>query len=385
MSGELVIDPASGRVRAAGTLGESQQEVLNIKLNAERSLFYFAKNILGYNLLSNVLHQPVADWMQIAPPQRKLLLMPRDHFKTTLAKALTIHLFIQPNEHNIYFPKGFSHLGHSDGRSTRILFASKTVDLAQRSLGEVMMRMERNMLLRGLWPHAFWKEPSRESRAWNANRIELPREDIFKEGSIETIGVGGTRTGYHFDVHVFDDLIDIRDRNSPAEMSTAIEWFTAARAFLEDMNVSLEFTLGTHWAVNDLYTHIIENDPTVDSHVRAIIEEGKPIFPERYTMEDIDKMRQPPPAGFGVLFPLLYMNNAADPEIVDFDLEKIRYFDLHGHTIEFDEDMRDERLKDLYVGVDNTQPPADLRGRRLSEVHDEVFNARDTFVRMRYT
>jgi len=45
---------------------------------------------------------------------------------------------------------------------------------------------------------------------------------------------------------------------------------------------TLEFIIGTRWAVADLYEYILTNDPTVEWIVRSIVEDQKPIWPEAF-------------------------------------------------------------------------------------------------------
>ncbi|MEE9586120.1 MAG: hypothetical protein V3W09_04390, partial [Nitrososphaerales archaeon] len=369
-----------------GTLGEHSEFIDNLRTGCEKSLYFFAKEVLGYTLLTPSLHKPVCEFLQEFPPYRKLILIPRDHFKTTMSQAFAIHLFIQPDGSNIYFPEGLGNLNHSEGASTRILLASKTSDLAKVSLGAITTQFEQNMLLRSLWPNVVWENPRRQAKAWNNERIFLPRrETIFKEASIETIGVGGTRTGYHFNVNLFDDLIDIEDRNSTADMATAIEWYIASRAFLEKVpehkRQSLEVTTGTHWAVHDLYSYIKENEPSVEVYIRSIVEDGKPILPEKYSMEEIEAMK----ASFGPLFPLLYMNNPIDPELVDFDMALIRTFRIEGSEIILEDDERDLLLAEkVSPGETPMRPRPDMRGRKLTpDVMNDIRGRREEYLRFR--
>lgn len=370
----LILDQKTGAIDEEASIQSGAGPLISFKRRAEQDLWFFGKFVLGNSLLTPHLHREVTNFIQGFPPYRKLLLLPRNHYKSTISRAFCIHLFIQPEGRNIYFPNGFPHRpGTSDGRLTRILLASKTADLAQLNLGEISQQIEKSSLLKLLWPHCFWSNPrlavrQGQAASWNNETICLPRPEIIREGSIETIGVGGTRTGYHFDVNVHDDLIDIEDRNSSTTMNRAIEWHTASRAFLQDEDYSPELILGTHWAVNDLYTHIIEDDPTVEVYVRSIVEDGRPIMPEAYSLETIERMK----AQYKELFPLLYMNNAYDPELVDLNIELLRTFQIEGDEIVFQENELDYSLREDFAPVeidpihDGRMKPHPLAGQRLT-------------------
>ena len=343
---ELVVGK-NGQIRQAGS-DRAGQFITDVKYNAERSLYFFAKTIMGYDLLSPTLHLPECNRLQATPPYRKLTLLPRGHLKTTILKALAVHVCIQPGTvlgggrfENVYFPNGIVGMTQPLGTDTRVLLASKTSGLAMSTLAEIMMNIEANELLPAFWPHCFWRD-TKDARWWNQERIVLPRKATHKEATIETIGVGGQITGYHFNVQIFDDLIDIGTANSPVEMFKTLEWWKASRALMHDQSRSLEFIVGTRWAVNDLYDWIIKNDHSVDPTVRAIIEDGEPIFPEMFNHEIIDQMRRE----YGALFPLLYMNSAADRSLTDFDMDKVRDFFISDGKLLFDETGDDIALEE---------------------------------------
>jgi hypothetical protein len=359
--GELVID-RTGTVRQAGT-DRAGQFVKDFKARAEQDLFVFAKGVMGYSLLTPTLHLPVCRWLQQVPPYRKLVLLPRDHLKTTIAKSAVIHILLQSDGTNKWFPDGIGNLGHGHGTSTRILLGSKTADLSRSALSEIMAVYETNQLLRALWPDRIWDDPKRQAKYWNAEKIVLPRRDVFKEQSIETVGVGGTITGYHFNVHFFDDLVDIESANSPTIMQTAVDWHKASRALMDDPDKSLEIITGTRWAVGDIYEGIIRHDDSVEIMLKAAIEDGKPIFPERFSLDSLKRLQRE----LRTMFPLLYMNSAADPELTDFDLGQLRSFAILNGQIVFEESDLDSNIE----ARNNFSPepehkPAGLRGARLN-------------------
>lgn len=376
---ELVLDARTGQVRQAGT-ESAGKFVSDFKRQAEASLFVFAKGVMGYSLLSPTLHLPVCNWLQTVPPYRKLLLMPRDHLKTTICKAAVIHMLLQPDGANVWFPAGVGNLGHSDGRSTRILLGSKTADLSRSTLSEIMLVYETNAILRALWPDRVWDDPKRQAKYWNAERILLPRKEIFKEASVETIGVGGTIAGYHFNVHYFDDLVDLESANSPTIMQTAIEWHSTSRALMDDPDRSLEIITGTRWAVGDIYDHVMANDDSVEVMRRAAIEDGQPIFPERFSLDSLQRLQRE----MRTMFPLLYMNSAADPELVDFDMSMVRRFQVLNNTLLFEESPLDAMIeqRSTFTPAPEHKPDA-LRGQRLTKHSYDRLLGRDEFFKHR--
>lgn len=360
-----------GGLRQAGATPPADEFIDAFRLAATRTLFVFAHGVLGLTRLTPTLHKPICALLQRAPPYRKLLLLPRDHLKSSMvAKALPIHLLIQPQAANGYLPG-------RHGANTRILLANETATNAEHFLRWVMMKFEGNPLLRRLWPHAVWANARRDSKKWNEKEMLVPRTEDFPEASVETIGVGGAITSRHYDVLIKDDLISVAAANSEVEMETAIEWHRASRALMDDPDKSLEFIVGTRWAVHDLYDYIIETDPTVEVYKRAVVEDGQPIFPEMFSLDTIGRLAEE----FGTLFPLLYMNDATDPALTAFDVELLREFRVEGGELVFEEDERD-----LLLAERHTAPPPRpdaMRGLPLNAQTWPMVLGRDEYLRLK--
>jgi len=320
---ELVVNQKTGEIRQAGADG-SGAFITEFRRRCESSLYLFSKGVLGLDRMTKSLHAPACKFLSEFPPYRKLLLMPRDHLKTSICRALAIHMLLQPPESNMYIP-------NKEGASTRVLLANETATNAEHQLRWIALQFEGNQLLRALWPHRVWRNPRAEAKKWNEKEIVLPRSQDYPEASIETIGVGGAVTGRHYDVMIKDDLVTLEAANSVQQMLTAIEWHIASRALMDDPDKSLEVIIGTRWAVHDLYEQIETSDPSVECLTRRVIEDGDPIFPEMFKHETIARLK----SELGPLFPLLYMNSAADPELVDFDMTRVRKFSIKDDLIHF--------------------------------------------------
>lgn len=358
---EVVVDKATGLARQAGAAQAEGPWVDGLRRRAESSLYVFAKGILGREYLTVGLHKPVCAWLQQRPPDRKLLLLPREHCKTTLvAHALPLHILIQPQESNLYFPG-------AAGEDQRVVLAGETDTRATDALRVIKATTENNDVLRAFWPHRVWDKPSQQALKWNDKEIILPRKSEWPDPSIRCIGVGGAVTGSHPSVLIKDDLVTLEAANSPTVMQTAITWHIASRALINAPGC-LEYTIGTRWAVNDLYEYIQTNDPSVEHMTRAVVENGVPIYPQMFSLEKVGQLHRE----FGVLFPLLYMNSAADPSLVDFDMSMIRDFEIRNGMICFQEDERDlaiaERLK-LPPGAVATPTGASLSARSWQSVY----------------
>jgi hypothetical protein len=374
---EIVVDTKSGKVRQAGADdGPEGAAIAELKVKAEQSLFVFVKGILRRRYLSMGLHAPVCRWLQTCPPNRKGLLLPREHAKTSIVShGLPLHIIIQPEDANLYFPG-------EKGTEQRIILAGESEKRAKDHVRVMETACEQNQLLRTFWPHAMWENPRRDAKKWNDAEMIVPRETEYPDPSVRAVGVDGAVTGAHPSVLIKDDLISVAAANSPTVMATAIEWHTTSRALI-NQPASLEFIIGTRWAVHDLYSHIQKDDPTVEWMVRAMVEDGRPIYPERFSIEptpgraDLKALQDT----FGVLFPLLYMNNASDVQLVDFDPTAIRTFELAEDAILFEGSDLDAILaKRASAPV----PPPVVRGKVLDRYDLEAMTAQEQYVRVKY-
>ena len=86
---EVIIDK-SGQVRQAGSLDFNSRFIKLLKKKAETDLFFFARSILGLDRLTTHLHKAVCHFIQKIPPYRKLILLPRDTFKSTSIHAICL-------------------------------------------------------------------------------------------------------------------------------------------------------------------------------------------------------------------------------------------------------------------------------------------------------
>lgn len=345
-----VVITGTGGVRQAGTVFETSK-MEELKRRLEGSLYAFAKGVVGYDKFTTHLHLPVCAKLQQTNIRRKCLLLPRDHYKTSMMKALYVHMLIQPEDANIYRPGEL-------GANTRILHAGETIANARNQLNFVRRQFESNDLLRNLWPHIAWGDRPRDVR-WNNDAFVLPRTQDYPEASLECIGVGGAIASRHYDIIGKDDLISKEAANSKLVMQEAIEWDDASYALFNDPERDLEFCTGTRWAVFDLYQRKLDREGVMwdeaispaDDHkmhfyVRSAIEDGKPIFPELFSMQALKMLEKRNPQ----LFALNYMNQPAGGALTDFDMQYLRMWELRGRDAvilpsEYDEQAkRDDAL-----------------------------------------
>lgn len=375
---EVVVDKKTGQARQAGAETPEGAYIKRYRAQAESSLYFFVKGVLGRDYLSPSLHIPFCASLQRVPSYRKLRLMPREHAKTSIVShGLPIHILIQPKENNLYFP------GQA-GVDTRILLAGEKEDRASNNLSVIQNAFESNVTIRAFWPHVCWDEPRKQAKKWNNQALVLPRNKPYPDPSIQAMGVGGAITGARFDVIIKDDIISIAAANSPTVMQTATDWHLAVRALMESAH-SLEFIVGTRWAVMDTYEYIITTDPTVDPEIRQIVEDGRCIYPEKFSLvrdgskhvvSDLQK-------DHGVMFWLQYMNSVSNPELTDFPEEDLRHYIIENGVFRFKSDPLDAIIREKENAPLMQTTNEAVRGMPLTrETFDQVF-ARNEYLRAR--
>lgn len=376
---EIVVD-ANGQPRQAGATQAEGEAIIKSRILFENSLHAFGKGVMGRSYFTADLHLPIANWLQKTPPYRKMLLIPRGHGKTSIiSHCLPPHILIQPAATNIYFPG-------LEGCECRILLGGSSAGRAEKNLGVISKAFTTNTLMRALWPHRCY-ESARHANSnapkWNAQEIVIPREENWPDASVFAVGVGVEVAGARPNVMIKDDLVGREAANSDAMMRDAIDWHVASRALFEEYEresgvESLEFILGTRWAVFDLYAFIMQGDGdtppdySVEPLIRSILEpildaEGNdtgelaPIWPERWSLEKIEELRKKE----GSMFYLQRMNQASDPNLVDFDLNQVRRYTLGGpaaNEITFDETNLDAMLEERWKAkpeevIEQQKPP----------------------------
>lgn len=374
---ELVVDRRTGKARQAGaapTAGGEADQLLQWRKHFQGSLYAFTKGVLRRRYLSPVLHKGVCRFITRIPPRRKLLMLPREHAKTTIiSHGLPLHMIVQDAETNLYFPPALLPASTEpiDGSDVRMYLCGETLGRARDHIRVVRTVLESNQRFRAFWPHRCWDNPRRQAKAWNNEEIIIPRENEFPDPTLRAMGVDGAITGAHPLVLIKDDLISNEAADSAAVMTTAIQWHIDSRALI-NRDECLEFIIGTHWAVGDLYCYIEAEDPTVEIAKRACIEDGRTIYgPPHgpFTPEKIEQLRRE----FKSRFPLLYMNSVSDPDLVDFLESDLREFVIENGFIHFTEGERDAVLTHKQeaelraAGAEPRLPPSpDLRGQRLN-------------------
>ncbi len=327
------------------------------------SLYYFAKYIIGFKDLVEPLHEHacafltaetvgalrarpditrhIVGWQDhwalrpdTTPIRWRLCLMPRDHFKSSIG-SVALPLYRQVKNQNI-----------------SILQSSSKIDNSAHFAARHRRLWENNVPLNEFFPGI--RPVDTNKCKWSDSEYVITRTKDSVEATVTTTGVGGGIASRHYDLHIFDDLINETMVDSPTELQAVKNWFEYAEQALGHPETSEMIGLATLWPCDpDISVHIMDHWPEFMVYRRSAIEDGRPIFPERYTLERLlDKQRRDPKK-----FACNMMNQPRGAGYTEFDETWLRFFE--SEETEKGTVLHRDDGKDVYLGQLNVYPFVD--------------------------
>lgn len=199
----------------------------------KQSLYLTAKYLLGY---AEVNHQTHGEMISVLENEskRKLIIMPRGTFKTSLAVvAYPIwRLIVNPNE--------------------RIIIDSELYNNAKRSLREIGQHLQSDALTSLFGPF-------RGAGVWNESEIQISQRTVIKkEPSIMASGIGAEKTGVHAEIILGDDLCSPNNMNTPENRDKVYDHYRYFTSILEPGGTIC--LVGTRYSADDLYARVLNNE-----------------------------------------------------------------------------------------------------------------------------
>jgi len=326
---------------------EADQVREMIRQNGKKSLYYFSTAILKWDRVRQNPHLELCNFIQdIAPPahkRRKVLLVPRDCYKSTIgSKSLPLWILVQDDWCGI---PGLEH---------RILLCSFAAENARKQIKSIRQQIERNEILKWVYPEII---PDLSSTTWTDSNILFPRKGMYGEDTVEAAGVDTHIVSRHYTVQIKDDLEDKQAMESPAVRERVKTFYKSAEALFVDERQAYDLLIGTRWGVDDLYSEIQRNEyehyefMTRPLHwtredllrdYKDASESGQPptfnmapnvfapdpnktyfFFPELFPQESCDRLRAKQGS---FMYSMLYLNNPKDPANAEFREKDLRYF-----------------------------------------------------------
>ncbi len=206
-----------------------------------------------------------------------------------------------------------------------IAIISGTNAVALPFLKQIQEELERNDDLKRIHNDVFWAEPRKEAPLWSREKgIVVKRKGNPKEATIEAFGlIDGARTGRHFALLDYDDLVDETMVGSP-EMVQKVTQKWELSDNLGQMAGTRKWHFGTRYSYGDTYGVILDRGVLKERRYPATNNgalNGEPIMlsPERW--EEIKKTQKSTVAAQMLLNPLAGSQNT-------FTISAIRQYEV---------------------------------------------------------
>lgn len=207
-------------------------------------------------------------------PDGRLDLWARDHYKSTI---ITFGLSLM----HILQSHGDSPDPAWQGREVTIGIFSHTRPIAQAFLRQLKQEMERNTLLKSLFPDILWEDTTKAVKWTEENGFSVKRRTNPKEETVEGWGiVDGQPTSKHFLINVYDDLVTKESVSTPEQIAkTTSAMYLSFN--LNDSRHGVKRFIGTRYHFSDTYADMLDKRiavPRIHPATHDGTPEGRPVF-----------------------------------------------------------------------------------------------------------
>lgn len=207
----------------------------------------------------------------------------------------------------------------------RVGLDSETVTKTRGFLTEIKGHFEGNDKLREVYHTIYGMYPDDKSKKqqWSTEMIVMPsRTRARKEPSIDCLGIGTTRNGFHYDIAFLDDLHSEINTKSTEEINRVKEHRKLVYSLLDPG--APQVVICTRWAFSDAYQEIIDEEHEDFNFITrsAMSPTGNLFYPSRLDARTLDRFKR-------LLGPYLYscqyLNNPTDTDDATFVRENFQY------------------------------------------------------------
>jgi hypothetical protein len=291
----------------------------------KEDLYFLCRAILGYDRLTPHTHGHLCHFITTCDSIRRMIQMPRSHFKTTIATiGDSIRLAVcDPN--------------------IQILIVASSSTNAERFLMEITNHFKRNECFRWAFRELIPEDWSKVTN--NRQELEINRTSFSRDPTFDTIGARGAVESRHYHRIKADDIIGLKERQSETEMLATCEWSDGLESLLIMPEEDTIDYIGTRQAQNDVYAHQeryygrnktpVPVGPYVTKHGelykfnRGAEEDGEPIFPEMITKERLNNLRIANPERYAAH----YANDPRQSGLNIFGEENLRLWEYRSGSI----------------------------------------------------
>lgn len=149
-------------------------------------------------------------------------------------------------------------------------------EVARPFLVQIQQEFENNELLKAVYSDVLWAEPRKEAALWSRDKgIVVKRKGNPKEATIEAFGlIDGMRTGKHYKLLVYDDLVTEKLVSNPEMIKKVTERWEMSDN-LGTLGVTRKWHYGTRYSFADTYGVILlENRGGIKPRIYPATEDG---------------------------------------------------------------------------------------------------------------
>lgn len=269
--------------------------------------------LMGYYMGQRCLpHRELFLDFVMGAEQDKILLAPREHWKTTTMIGYLVWRILQ-------------------NPSIRVLIIAHNQDFARDVNKTVRDWLETPTIIRDFGDV--------RTKHWGKEAFTVRRDRILKEPTCMAAGVGTGILGRHFDLVYCDDILKVENQWTDEQREKLSGWFrgTLRRCCDGEMIIT-----GTRKHIKDLYSVLIEEGTYATRVYRAIIDEDtREVFaPHIWSYERLERERHKMGSTW---FAQEMQNEPMDPKGLTLKKEWIKYYDPSKPTPPF---------IGLYLGID---------------------------------
>ena len=173
----------------------------------------------------------------------------------------------------------------------KIIQATHTAELAV-GFGRKVKGLIESDEFREVFPDVKLAADAKASGRWSTN----------KRGEYYAVGVGGALAGRGADLAIIDDPISEQMALSPSELDKVYEWYTSGPRQRLQPGGSIIIVM-TRWSIKDLTARVLQKqaergaDKREVGEFRAIMPGGKPLWPEYWSLEELEGVKASIPVG----------------------------------------------------------------------------------------
>jgi hypothetical protein len=315
----------------------TMSQIQALRKRCKTDLFFLASGPLEYELLSPTFHGHYTKWLRATWDERyRMTLFARDHYKTTIGTVAESVQMALPND------AGVTSHPYALGPNIKLLLAHEKKDTASRFLFEITQAFRYKLLMLALFEDVI---PQKNIQRMNKNELELPRTQFHREPTFDTIGVGGAAQGGHYHWLKLDDLVGEDARDSETVMKKVLDWFDNVNSLLTRLKIDGWDLIGTRWSAIDVYSHAVKmygvnkersilrayypkdvermEDGQLCVYARGALEQGLPVFPEEFALEDLNRIRRNKK-----IWASQYANNPREGDMTRLDPAWLKYYNV---------------------------------------------------------